>query len=257
MKFIITLFLASLAFTGSVKAQSFILKKVFVSDGLEYLQFLTDSTLQTSINNDGDTTSYYKLGDTLYVKNDYWRTGANNQTDYIVEWHKYTILKQNYDTLVITNPFKGYYKPSNWEDTLRFINIQKLKEAITSFKFLRLICFNPFNGERFILIDSIGKIYYQKSEIKPAYMTETFTTYKGNFSEKGFKDFLDTLSYFLPYKLRKFRGDCDAMDAGILTIEIHYNNKVILSRGCTLDWIHALLYNYLYDLISNKEFIKD
>ena len=87
-------------------------------------------------------------------------------------------------------------------------------------------------------------------------MNEVFIVTKGVLTRAEFNKFLKQLTYFLPGKLRPFRGGCQAMDAGSVTIHIQYNNKSILSKGCSLKWPHAFLVNYLYDLDENKGFVK-
>lgn len=253
MKITLTLFTSFFLSLTIAFGQNKTKGKVYVSSTLEYLHLINDSTLWTSIGDENDTTAYYIKADILRIKNQYWRTGANHQTDNIIEWHDYKILKQSDDSLFLLNNFKGYAKPYNWEDTLNFISIHRLKETIAKFKHLTLDYFSPFDGTLKLNIDSSGKITYERTaEITSG--KETLTSLKGELTKKEFARVLDTLAYSLPSRFAK-RRRC-GLDGPIIDFEITFNDKTVLSKGCSLKWTHAFLFNYLYDITKNKGFVK-
>ena len=246
--FISTMLFATISF-GQTKAKG----KVYVSKTLEYLHLLNDSTLWTSIGDEQDTTKYYIKADTLFIQNEYWQTGANHKTDHIIKWQDYKVIKHGDDTLFLLNTFKGYSKPYNWEDTLKFVSLSKLKEAVTKFKYLKLDYSNPFDGTLKLTIDSLGKVTYERT---PEIMSggNVMTRIKGELTKKEFASFLDTLAYSLPSRFARQRS-C-GIDGAMSNFEIAFNDKTVVSKGCSLKWTHAFLFNYLYDINKNKGFVK-
>jgi hypothetical protein len=100
--------------------------KVYVSDQLEYLHFLNDSTILTSIGDEQEKTKYFINHDTLFIRNEYWQTGPEDTTYHIIKWQAYKISKNSSDSLFLLNPYKFGYKPDNWEDTLKFVSLYKV-----------------------------------------------------------------------------------------------------------------------------------
>ncbi|RYZ25553.1 MAG: hypothetical protein EOO10_17970 [Chitinophagaceae bacterium] len=253
MKVLVSLFISTMLFVTVSFGQTNGKGKVYVSKTLEYLHLLSDSTLWASIGEEHDTTKYHITGDTLFIQNEYWQTGANHKTDHIIKWQDYKIIKNDSDTLFLLNTFKGYSKPFNWEDTLKFVSLVKLKETVAKFKYLKLDYSNPFDGTLKLTIDSSGKVNYERT---PEIISggNVLTRIKGELTKREFANFLDTLAYSLPSRLARQRS-C-GIDGAMTNFEIAFNDKIIISKGCSLKWTHAFLFNYLYDIGRNKGFVK-
>ena len=132
--------------------------KILISSGLEYLDFINDSILFSSISKYNDSTKFEVLNSTLIIIEDYTWYGPNNTSGYKIVETKYPIVKQTSDTLILENTFTGKHKPNDWEDILVFVNLNIIKERINNFRYLELVYLNPFGGSKTIEIDSIGNI---------------------------------------------------------------------------------------------------
>ncbi len=253
MKISITLFISIILLWTISLGQTKAKKIIYITKSLEYLQLINDSTVLTSIGDEHEITAYYIKADTLFIKNEYLKMGPNHKSDHIINWYDYKILKQSDDSLFLINKFRGYKKPYYWQDTLKFVAIEKLKETVTSFKYLKLDYHNPFDGTLKLTIDSLGKVIYERTP-EAISGEKVLIKIKGELSPKEFRNFLDTLAYSLPSKLYRQRG-C-AIDEAIANFEIVYNDKKVVSKGCALKWTHAFLFNYLYDISENKGFVK-
>ena len=138
-------------------------KRAFVSLTLEYLEILNDSLIFTSLSKEQDTTTYFIKQDSLFLKYDYTRTGAGKD-GYYVEWQAYKILYHNKDSFFLVNNKDRYAGYSVAEDTLRFVNLETLKEPITSFKYLNIDLPSSFGGSRRVSIDGLGKVIFEKGQ---------------------------------------------------------------------------------------------
>ena len=234
---------------GQIKAK----KQAYVSKTLEYLQLLSDSTLLTSIGEEHDTTKYYTKDNTLFIQDEYWQTDGSHESKHIIKWQDYKIVREGNDTLFLLNTFKDYSKPFDWEDTLKFVALSKLKETVTKFKYLKLNYSNPFDGTLKLTIDNLGKVTYERT---PELLSnhKVLTYIKGELTKREFARFLDTLAYSLPSKFARQRS-CP-IDGAIVNFEIAFNDKTIVSEGCNLKWTHAFLFGYLYDISKNKGFVR-
>ena len=234
--------------------------KTFVSSGLEYLEIINDSTLYSSINSYTDTARMFLRSDTLFTKQRYWQTDQTG-TNYMEKIYDYKIIALTADTIQLKNIYRFKEKPDNWEDPLVFISIEKIKEPVGDFKFLKLDCLGPRSGARHVIIDGIGKVSFIDKPIlysinnpgadkdaKPRHIT-------GQLTRKEFINFKNLLSRSLPSRL-PFKRDC-GMDGATSNFEIIIGRKRIKSIGCDLSWIHAFLLNYIYDIDQNKGLVKN
>jgi hypothetical protein len=145
-------------------------------------------------------------------------------------------------------------KPTAREDTLIFVCLETLKEPIHNFTYFNVTEVSPWHGTIDISIDSIGRLVYFRKIRNPsdtAEKTDNRVTTRV-LTKQEFDKFKDRLSYSLLLKLRRFRGGCDAMDASRTSLEIIYNNKRVISKGCTLQWPQSMLYEDVYDLANKK-----
>lgn len=233
--------------------------KIFVSKTLEYLHLINDTTLCTSFGDESDTTTYYIKSDTLFIKNEYWRSSGNSKSDHIIKWQNYKIIKQSNDSLYLLNKFNGYKKPSNWEDTLLLVNIEKLKESVAEFKFLKLEFSSPWSGAKQITVDSLGKVNFVDRPIllnpdnPAADKNAKNQDIIGKLTQKEFTNFKNLLSKFLPSRLQMRRG-CP-LDGATSNFEILIGEKRIISTGCELSWTQTFLVNYLNELDQNTGLI--
>jgi hypothetical protein len=233
--------------------------RTFVSNTLEYLEIINDTTLYSSINSYTDTANFYFKNDTLFIKQRYRQTDQTG-TKWINRYYDYKIITFSADTLRLKNNYTFNYKPGNWEDTLFFVNTEKLKEAMTGFKFLKLNFSSPWSGTRQVTIDSLGTVTFHDKPIPysinnpGADKNAKPKNIKGRLTENEFSNFKNLLSKSLPSKL-PFKRDCP-MDGATSNFEILIGNKKIISTGCDLSWPHAFLFNYLYDINHNTGLIK-
>lgn len=233
--------------------------KTFVSRTLEYLEILNDSTLYSSINSYIDTARLFLRNDTLYIKQRYLQTDQTG-TKYMDELYDYKIVSLSADTLQLKNNYRLNYKPATWEDTLFFVNIEKLKEPVTAFKFISLELSSPWSGTRHITIDSLGKVVFihrpilysinnpeADKNVKPKNI-------EGRLTANEFNNFKNLLSKSLPSRLPPKRG-CP-LDGAISTFKIIIGNKTMKSTGCNLSLTHSFLSNYLYTIDQNNGLTK-
>ena len=229
--------------------------KKLVSGTLEYLEILNDTTLYSSINSYTDTAKLFLRNDTLFIKQRYLQTDQTG-TKWMDRLYDYNVITLSDDTLRLKNNFRFNYKPPNWEDTLLFVNIEKLKEPVTDFKFLRLDFSSPWSGTRHITIDSLGNVTFIDKPIlysrdnPGADKNAKPKNIKGQLTQKEFTNFKNLLSKSLPSRL-PFKRGCP-MDGATSNFEIIIGSKKVKSTGCDLCWTHAFLLNYLYNIDQNK-----
>ena len=91
----------SLYFFKYIRTTSFFLRKtigkVFIND-TEYLEFINDSTLYSSINSYTDTAIFFFRNDSLFIKQSYRQTDRTG-TKSILKIYNYRIAKLVDDTL--------------------------------------------------------------------------------------------------------------------------------------------------------------
>jgi len=229
--------------------------KTFIGKRLEYLKFLNDTILYSSINSYNDTAKFYKHNDTLFVKQRYLQTDQTG-TKWIDRIYSYSIIQLTADTINL----KNNYNYSNPRDTFFFVNIDKLKEATSDFKFLRLQYSSPWSGTKQITIDSSGKVTYADNPLMysvnnpGADKNAKPKNISGQLTQKEFENFKSLLANSLPLRLPLKRG-CP-LDGATSDFEIIMATKKIKSTGCNLSWTHAFLLNYLYDIDQNKGLVK-
>ena len=229
--------------------------KTFIGKRLEYLKFLNGSTLYSSINSYSDTAQFFIQNDTLFIMQRYLQTDQTG-TNWIDRLYDYKIVRLNADTLQLKNNYNSYKR----QDTLLFINMERLKEATANFKYLRLDYYSSWSGTGQTTIDSLGKVTFIDNPIKYSINNPSADknakpkNIKGQLTPKEFASFKSLLSKSLPSKLPLKRG-CP-MDGATSNFEIIIGTKKIKSSGCNLSWTHTILLNYLYDIDRNKGFIK-
>ena len=256
---LLTIFAAS--YTHSQQPANFknLTGKTFVSRTLEYMKIINDSTLCSSLNFYTDTAGFFLRHDTFYIKQKYLQTD-NRVTKFREKLYDYKVMALSADTFKLKNDFRLDVKPFNWEDTLLFINIEKLKEPVTAFRLLQMDCSGKWTGKRHVFIDSIGRVAFIDEPLpdntkhagadknaKPKYIV-------GQLTQKEFTNFKNLLSLSLPSKLPPNRG-CPT-DGEFASFEILIGTKKITSIGCDLSWSHTFLFNYIYDIDKNKGWVK-
>jgi hypothetical protein len=232
--------------------------KKFVSRTLEYMEIVNNTTLYSSINFYTDTARFFLSHDTLFIKQKYLQTDQKG-TKYAEKLYDYKVIALAADSIQLKNNFRLDYKPTNWEDTLVFINIEKLKEPVAALKLLKLDYSSPLTGRRHITIDSLGKVSFIDEPIPysirhpEADKNAKPKNIRGELTQKEFIKFKNLLSMSLPSKLPPNRG-CP-MDAAISSFEILIGTKKITSIGCDFSWIHTILFDYVYDIDQNKALV--
>lgn len=236
-----------------------VIGKKFVSKQLEYLEIINDTTLYSSINSYNDTALFFLRNDSFSIRQAYhWTDGSGS--GYTIKYYNYKLVFLTNDTICLENNYRFNTKPTNWEDTLVFINIENLKESITDFRYLKLDCSSPWSGRQHIKIDNLGKVSFIADPI--LYSRDNPSADKnarpeninGQLSKNEFFKFKEILSMSLLSRLPSER-DCP-MDGTICTFEIVIGERKYKSSGCDLSWTHTSLLNYLYNIRENKEFRK-
>lgn len=233
--------------------------KTFLSSRSAYLKVLNDTTLHSSINEYNDTALFFLRNDTLYIKQKYVESDQTG-TKRIERLYDYKVIKLAPDTLILKNNYRFEYKPDDWEDTLVFINIDRAKEPVEDFKFLKLQTVNPWSGERHISIDRLGSVNFDDVPLQYSVnhprgdKTAKPRRFKGQLTRKELATFKSVLSKSLPSKLPLKRG-CP-MDGAMSNFEIRIGERTIKSTGCDLTWTQIFLSNYLYEIDHNKGFVR-
>lgn len=233
--------------------------KSFVTKSLQYLALLNDTTLSSSINEYNDTATFFEKNHTLYIKQQYGITDKG-KTKWVEKLYDYTIVTFTEDSLTLVTNYSYDRKSNTSRDTIVFVNIEKLKESVIDFKFLKLDCSNSWHGKRHITIDSIGEVTFDDNPIlysinnPSADKNAKPQNISGRLTPKEFLYFKDKLAKSFPSKLPRKRS-C-GMDGTSSDFEIVIGTKRIVSRGCNLSWTHTFLLNYLYDINKNKGFVK-
>ncbi|MCD2424926.1 hypothetical protein LQ567_19235 [Niabella pedocola] len=233
--------------------------KIFISDHLEYLEILNDTLLCSSLNSYADTAFYFFNNDTLCIGQTYRETDQTG-TKEIERLYDYKMLKCTADTIILENIFRYFNKPDNWEDTLVLVNIEKQKEPVDNFRALKLDFFNPWSGEKKIIIDNKGRVTFIDTTtitldrfLSPDRETKK-QLFTGSFTPEEFIIFKNLLSRSLPSKLPPERN-CP-MDGAVSNFEIRLGARTITSTGCTLSRVHYILLDYLLGLDQNKGIVK-
>ncbi len=231
--------------------------KVFISKAMQDLEILSDSTLVTSIQN-SDHKSIYKIkNDTLFIKEAYTWYGPNNSSGYTVIYNDYKIIRSNGDTVILKNNYHGQFgAPDDWENPLVFINIEKIKQSVNNFKYLKMSSSNPFKGSVEVTIDSTGKVsYFRDSATTADFALKVQTAKKtvqltGSLSPLEFENFKNILSKSMITLLPELRG-C-GIDEPQTWFTVTMNNKTFTTKGCKMYNPQQLLFNYLYVLDNNN-----
>lgn len=231
--------------------------KTLLSPQLEYMEFINDTTLYSSINSYKDTAVFFLRNDTLFIKQEYLQTDRTG-TKYIDKIYDYKIIMLSTDTLKLLNNYRLKGKPDDWEDTLVFINIENIKEPTKEFKHLKLDVSGPWSGFRHIDIDKEGNVKFSFKPVTKEFRLdenkiEKPKTISGRFTTKEFQKFKDLLSKAMVSKLPLKRG-CP-IDGSNSNFEIMIGQNIYKSTGCYLKWTQHFLLNYLYDLGDNHNLI--
>lgn len=233
--------------------------KIYVSGSLEYLEIVSDTLIYSSINAYGDTSAFRVQNDTLFIKERYVEL-YKGKTSRIERERDYKVFSLSADTLRLQNPYRYNDKPFGWEDTLVFVNLEKLKEPTQNFSYFKMDAHSVWSGTTVISIDRAGFVSYTFDPIPysinnpEADKDAKPLKIKGRMTSKELAKFKGLLSLSMPSKLAGDRP-C-AIDATVSNFEIKTGSKKNVSRGCEFKWVHYRLLNYLYSLDANKEIRK-
>ena len=222
--------------------------KVYISETMENLELLNDSTLITSIWHSNPYSIYRIKNDTLFIKEAYNWYGPNNSHGYKVIFHPYKILEINRDTIIVENLFHGeqHLKPSNWENPLVFVSLEKFRQPVNNFRFLKLNYANVFDGSLEVSIDSTRKVSYKKYPSPFMHNSGKEIKWSRYLSPVEFESFKKILALSLVFSLPNTRG-C-SIDEARKDFTVSTNNKIYITKGCTLNYPQIQLFNYLYNL---------
>ena len=260
--FLCTLLLIVL-FTAQTTAQkiyntSNITGKTFISKTLEYLSIISDSTLCSSINNYSDTAAFSLANDSLIIKQQYGFIDKNG-FGHNVKYYGYKIIALNIDTVWLQGNQTVNMAATSFDGRLLFINIDKLKEPIAGFTYLKIDCSNAWTGNKHITIDAEGKVVlsiktFIKNHLSKIDSSIAPIKINGQLTVDEFNNFKVLLSRSLLSKLPVKRG-CP-INGRIANFEIVVGPKKYTSTGCNLSYVHELLFDYLYSLDINKGLIQ-
>jgi len=157
----------------------------------------------------------------------------------------------------LKNNYHGQFSaPEDWENPLVFVNIEKIKQGVNNFKYLKMSSSNPFKGSVEVTIDSIGKVsYFRDSVTIEDFASKVATTKKtvkltGSLSPLELENFKNVLSKSLIMALSAVRG-C-AIDQPQTWFVVTMDNKTFTTKGCTMYYPQELLFTYLYCLDKNE-----
>jgi hypothetical protein len=254
--------------------------KIFCTQDLYFLYFLTDSTVECSLRTIGGEKKYKVKQDSLSILEDYSITEyhlydeKNIKTTHVKKWDSYQIIANNSDSLFI---LYHYLSQDSVEqiDTLKFTDAEKMREPINNFKMFsyNVSDFNLPEGNS-ISVDSLGnlvifnepkyQLVYNKKRTHLLLYNEKrkhlllYTKKRKhllldnkirvNLSEEELKNFISILSFAQLSKLPKDIGNCSP-DPVYNTYTIEYGDKAIYSRSCDFSPFHFYFLNlYLYKL---------
>jgi len=228
--------------------------KTFISKTLEYLSIINDSTLCSSINNYSDTAAFSLANDSLIIKQQY---GFINKDGFgnTVKYYGYKIVAFNIDTVWLQGNQAANMAATGYDGRLLFINIDKLKEPIAGFTYLKMDCSNAWTGNKHISIDADGKVVltiktFVKNHLSKIDSSIAPIKINGQLTVNEYTNFKVLLSRSLLSKLPVKRG-CP-INGRVANFEIVVGPKKYTSTGCNLSYVHELLFDYLYSLDSNK-----
>jgi hypothetical protein len=221
--------------------------RTFISNKLDYLEFINDTILYASFNSYNDSALFTIKNDTLSIQQAYsWtdNTGSGNT----IEYNQFKIKYSKKDTISLQNI--SYKYSSKEKKTILFFNRENLKESITGFKYLKVYCSSPWFGEKKITINSSGRvIVYNNPFIKKQ------ITIRGWLTVEELIKFRNLLSNSLLSRLPLKRG-CP-IDGGVSDFEILVGTKLYVSKGCDLSLPHQFLLNYIYTIDKNRGLSKN
>ena len=262
IKKIFYVWLVMVFFTAPLTAQQTyntknITGKTFISKTLEYLSIISDSTLCSSINNYSDTAAFSLAKDSLIIKQQYGFIDKNGFGN-TVKYYGYKIIALNIDTVWLQGNQTVNMAATGYDGRLLFINIDKLKEPIAGFTYLKMDCSNAWTGNKHLTIDAEGKVVltiktFIKNHLSKIDSSIAPIKINGQLTADEFNNFKVLLSRSLLSKLPIKRG-CP-INGRVANFEIVVGPKKYISTGCNLSYVHELLFDYLYGLDSNKGLI--
>ncbi len=256
-------FLLIILFTAQTTAQQTyntknITGKTFISKTLEYLNVINDSTLCSSINNYSDTAAFSLAKDSLIIRQQYGFIDKDGFAN-TVKYYGYKIIALTIDTVLLQGNQTVKMAATGYDGRLLFINIDKLKEPIAGFTYLKMDCSNAWTGNKYIAIDADGKVVLTIKKFVKNHLSKVDSSIapikiNGQLTADEFTNFKVLLSRSLLSKLPVKRG-CP-INGRIANFDIVIGPKKYISTGCNLSYVHELLFEYLYSLDSNKGLIK-
>ena len=250
-------------FTAPLTAQQIyntnnITGKTFISKTLEYLNIINDSTLCSSINNYSDTAAFSLAKDSLIIKQQYGFIDKDG-FGHTVKYYGYKIITLNIDTVWLQGNQAVNMAATDYDGRLLFINIDKLKEPIAGFTYLKMECSNAWTGNKHIAIDADGKVVLTIKKFVKNHRSKVDSSIapikiNGQLTVDEFTNFKVLLSRSLLSKLPLKRG-CP-INGRVANFDIVIGQKKYTSTGCNLSYVHELLFEYLYSLDSNKGLIQ-
>src|SRR5579862_8292855 len=133
---------------------------VFISDGYDEFEILTDSTLTSSLFNTYPKANFRQKNNILIITNEF----QIDRTTSVVKIDTLTIIKYSSDTIIFKNRSASLLAPNNLKDTLLFVNLQRLKRPGNTFEYIEMIC-NTSGGGVSVSIDSSRKISYVRAPV--------------------------------------------------------------------------------------------
>ncbi|WP_430899743.1 MULTISPECIES: hypothetical protein [unclassified Paraflavitalea] len=210
--------------------------KTFVSKKIKSIEFLTDSNYKT----DENSISYlqYKFkDDSLLVSN--WQFEM-----YPGKALAFKVLKKTADTLSFV-----FVAGNGSQDTMEFLNIQKLIVPITNFEFFRVDVYG-FQCLGRIIVKNDKTVYYAPDCCSgPLATSVKYRVTK--LSDQQYQEFLDMLSKSFIFQLPEKRGT-NKYDPTYFDFMGKINNRTIVSKGCDLSAIHYKLIEYLYQTVVKR-----
>ncbi len=232
MKFVVALILLLSLQNQFIIGQNHYTGKTFINDRLDQIDFINDSVL---------TGSFLAYPRKYEFINDSLRLRFLDPISKIKVQHSYKLLYLSFDTLSFVFTSLSYDRP----DTMTFINISKLITNIKNFESFRVEIYGFIGSKRLIINKDKTVKIGDKADVLP--YTE-FPHYRYfTLTDKKYKEFIDTLSNCLVFRLPKKRSS-RGIDVTFVDFEIHTNGITIESKGARLSKIHDRLVCYLLSM---------
>lgn len=244
---ILLLFSCSLLSAQTPEKLQHIYGQLYYNTEGDFIGFISDSVLVSSLNSDGDTAKYNIVRDTIFARQTF-RFSDGNGYGTGTDVHYYLLKRTNPDAIVMKahGAYDRDYNQHLSEQT--YYNSERLKESTKGFKYAQLELTGPWNGYTQIklyangdfklFLDSSNAITnYKKPERLPPVIKDT------SISKEDMKRFMDILENAQLSRLNK--EDRMIIDKRVVDLMVRKGIRTKRYRDCGIRRPQQPLTDYL------------